>query len=697
MPGTYKAFISYSHADEKWARWLHRKLEGYRIPRHLKGMAGASGTVPGKLSPIFRDRDELSSSHDLSSRIEEALLASDNLIVICSPSAAASRWVNQEIEFFQKSGKAQRIFCLIVDSGQGPEHSLLDCFPPAISDVYDETGNKLLTRSEPLAADLRKEADGRALAFLKIVSGLLEVPLDRLRQRELQRKQRQIAVVVIASLCAVSITTALAINAILARNQANLRQQQAEDLLGFMVGDLRDKLKPIGRLDVLEAVGQRAIDYFATVGVEDLSDGELLRHSEVLTQLGEISISELQYKKALSSFTQAYQRSAALQQADPNDGERLFNRAQAEFWIGYVHWRNGDLQKASTWLKNYRDSSLQLTQLDPQRDDWLLEVSYGYHNLAVLDVEAGNLDAAETGFSREAQVYEQLLQRDPEANYKSELADLSSWLGEIALQRGQMATALAYYVDSAGEARALALEAPKNTILLSGLADALINVADIASVAGNRILALQTSAESMDIFGNLLEIDSTNVEWRVRHARSALIQSELMATDGQWSAASVGLDDYIDLLESLSRNEVVERSISAILVNAYLLKSWLSEVSGDWQAARTSAEAAVAHAETELALETANHIVVGRVALSHITLGKILLETDAQTAAGKAFSRADDLLRDRVASTVLPWLLDPWARLQFHTNKKADALAAVSRLNSMGYQPIRQWPVEAPW
>ena len=34
---TYRAFISYSHKDQRWARWLIRKLEAYRVPRNLAG------------------------------------------------------------------------------------------------------------------------------------------------------------------------------------------------------------------------------------------------------------------------------------------------------------------------------------------------------------------------------------------------------------------------------------------------------------------------------------------------------------------------------------------------------------------------------------------------------------------------------------------------------------------------------------
>ena len=60
----YRAFISYSHSDEKWASWLHKSLERYKPPKHLIGEIGGLGRIPAKLSPVFRDRDELASATD---------------------------------------------------------------------------------------------------------------------------------------------------------------------------------------------------------------------------------------------------------------------------------------------------------------------------------------------------------------------------------------------------------------------------------------------------------------------------------------------------------------------------------------------------------------------------------------------------------------------------------------------------------
>ena len=58
----YWAFLSYSHRDAKWADWLFKSIESYRPPKQLIGTTTGRGAVPKRLTPIFRDREELASA-----------------------------------------------------------------------------------------------------------------------------------------------------------------------------------------------------------------------------------------------------------------------------------------------------------------------------------------------------------------------------------------------------------------------------------------------------------------------------------------------------------------------------------------------------------------------------------------------------------------------------------------------------------
>ena len=228
----YRAFISYSHADEKWARWLHRSLETYRIPKRLVGQKTAMGAVPAKLAPVFRDREELASATDLGSKLTEALEGSACQIVICSRSAASSHWVNEEILAYKRLGRSDRIFSLIVDgepyaSGTSGEEQE-ECFPPALRFQVGADGNLTQTPAEPIAADARPGKDGKAHAKVKLIAGILGVGFDDLRQRELQRRNRRLAIISTSAVAGMVFAIGLATTAIIARNDAERQRERAE-------------------------------------------------------------------------------------------------------------------------------------------------------------------------------------------------------------------------------------------------------------------------------------------------------------------------------------------------------------------------------------------------------------------------------------------------------------------------------------
>ena len=119
----FKAFISYSHHDRDWSSWLQRALETYRVPKRLVGGAGEFGPVPRRLTPVFRDREDLSSASDLSVTVKESLAASETLIVICSPASAKSPWVNEEIRYFKQNVNAEAIHAAMIEGDPGASES----------------------------------------------------------------------------------------------------------------------------------------------------------------------------------------------------------------------------------------------------------------------------------------------------------------------------------------------------------------------------------------------------------------------------------------------------------------------------------------------------------------------------------------------------------------------------------------------
>ena len=222
------AFISYSHADNrqesrKWADWLHHALETYEIPSELIGQKNLrGGTIPSQIYPVFQDEKELSANHSLETALQTNLQNSENLIYLSSPKSASSVYVQNELVYYKQIGNADRIIALIL-SGEpeyGDTSSPNQCFPDALRYGVDSAGNiQKNEKQEPLAADVRlpnsmeegftspeayrrylteQKAESKVeidkkvneykerleLAKLKIIAGVLNVPLGELTKRD---------------------------------------------------------------------------------------------------------------------------------------------------------------------------------------------------------------------------------------------------------------------------------------------------------------------------------------------------------------------------------------------------------------------------------------------------------------------------------------------------------------------------------
>jgi len=438
----YKAFITYSHADSKIAAWLQRSLEFYRVPRRLVGRTSINGRIERRIGAIFRDRDELSAGADLTRTIGDALAGSEYQIVICSPASRDSHWVNMEIAEFRKTHPRSAIFCLIVDGEpMAGEDPTLECFPPALG--YGSSSEESAPASvEPIAADLRANKDGRRLAKLKILSGLLGLGLDELVQRDAQRRNRNMLVLSLASISGMLVMAVLSVVAIDARNEAQLRRAEAEDLIEFMLTDLRDRLDAVGRLDVLDAVGEKAIEYYSTVELAEHSESSLGRRARAFHLLGEVDDSLGDLESARRAFYEAFQTTVELLARSPNDGDRIFDHAQSVFWVGYLDWRVGNFPEAELAFLEYRDLAERLTALDPDNVDWLIELANAHLNLGVYAVETKGPGGAIPHFEGAQNAYREALVTEPEnSELRWSYGQSFAWLADAHEDNGSIGLA----------------------------------------------------------------------------------------------------------------------------------------------------------------------------------------------------------------------------------------------------------------
>jgi eukaryotic-like serine/threonine-protein kinase len=548
----YWGFISYSHRDRQWGEWLHKAIESYRVPARLAGTSGRHGVVPKKLFPIFRDRTELSAAGGLDVALQNALDQSRCLIIICSPASAASRWVNEEILYFKRRGGEDRILCLIVDgepgasAGNQPER---ECFPPALRFKLGPDGALSDTPAEPLAADLREQADGRDGARLKILAGLLGVGFDDLKRRDLQTRNRRLAVLAGISTAVSAAMVVLAVKAFVAQKAAERSRQQGEDLISFMLGDLREKLEPLGKLEILDAVGDKAMGYFSKLDSNNLSEAALTARAKALRQIGDVRMQQGRAAEAAEPLTAALALNQQLVDRHPNNPDLVFELGQSEFYVGYAAWRAGHMSDALSQWNAYLEASQKLVDMDSKNSKWQLELVYSLDNLGSLSSAQNNGQAALEHFQRAAEVARAITPQTD--TIRSTLANNLSWQGTTLQYMGRLTDALGALTEQANIFRSLCAENKGDAKLKFKLASSLLALTDAQNSAGNPQKALEIITEGKKIIGQLIFNDKTNLDYAYVANSFDYFAALSMASQDRWT-------------EAAQLNESLERSLTTL-------------------------------------------------------------------------------------------------------------------------------------
>jgi hypothetical protein len=227
----FKAFLSYSHAaDGKLAPAVQLAL--HRIARpwyRLRSMW------------IFRDKTGLSATHSLWGTIETALAESEYFLLMASPEAAASKWVQREIEWWLAKWGTRNLLFLLSDGeilwdpvAKDWDWSGTTALPPNLQGRMTE---------EPLWVDLRwaKSEERLSLhnaqfrgAILDLAATLLSTDKESLNSDDIRvyRRNRSAAygaVIVSLLLAAGAATGALIANRerILAKDEAKRADTEA--------------------------------------------------------------------------------------------------------------------------------------------------------------------------------------------------------------------------------------------------------------------------------------------------------------------------------------------------------------------------------------------------------------------------------------------------------------------------------------
>lgn len=454
----YRAFISYSHRDERWCDWLHKALEKFRIDSALIGRETAVGRVPPDLRPIFRDRDEFSSG-SLSEQTLAALKGSQFLIVIASPNAAQSHYVNEEIRQFRALLREGRVLAMIVE-GEPPE-----CFAPALPE-------------DVIAADALK--DGKDRALIKIVAGLTALPFDDLWMREVKAAKKR----AFAKAAAVVTFGVLAIAAgffgqqyfgtkeVVEKHETKVVKQGRE--IEDLKRDVADAKRVLASLRAglpNAAPGQRQEDDRAVDSIAQGAASGEPRLRRALDLLAEGKVAEA--TPLLQSY--ASDENAQIEKDTARLDQKKKDAATA--------FRNLGAISSLYEPKKARDYYAKAVELDPENAEGLVWDGW-------FQFDAKNLGAAEKS-------YRAIIALGDKGADEHQIFRARTGLGDIALERGDWNAALTAHSEARSAMEHLVRLGADNAEWQRDLSVSYVKIGDVFFVQDNRPEALKSYREGL--------------------------------------------------------------------------------------------------------------------------------------------------------------------------------------------------------
>lgn len=593
----YTAFISYSHKDAVFVKRLHRYLETYSVPKHLIGGTGKFGPVRSTLAPIFRDQDDLSVDGDLSQTILNALRSTDVLIVVCSPDAAQSRWVNEEILTFKRlartRGVAPRIYPILV-SGEPfashlPRREHEECLPEALRFALGDDGQLTETIEEPLAADMRGNTHERRQGRTKLIAALLGVGLDEIVQRDLARQRRRVTQVTAGAAIALLTMGTLTGLAMDARKDAETRRGDAEGLIEFMLTDLKDELELAGRLDALKVVGEKAAGYYDGYALSDHDADALGRRARVFHFLGEVANSQADIDMASDYFNRAYEATAELLDQNPDSPDRIYDMAQSAFWRASPYYFSGRLDEARPLIQDYITLAERLNTAEPTTNRGQMEPAYAYQNMGILEFRQNKLATALALMNKSYALKKRVADNNNSENkFQIELSQTLSWRSKVHAQMGNLKTAQQDIEEKIQIIDTLLRRDPLHRPGQIQMASALESLADFEDYSGQTDKALNLRLQSIDILEELVQADPDNSDWALSLLNSRLDVLRSALEGGQLSTAQAHFDAALPHLEKWTPFPRPTTERTNYIVEQFLYaQSALLILQGDFGAAAT--------------------------------------------------------------------------------------------------------------
>jgi tetratricopeptide (TPR) repeat protein len=300
-----------------------------------------------------------------------------------------------------------------------------------------------------------------------------------------------------------------------------------------MLVDLRERLEPLGKLELLDVVGVEAMDYFASLRLKDVGQDTLIKHAIALRQIGEVRSSQGHVNTALEAFRESLSLLESADRIESNNLDVLYQIAQTRFWIADIHYRRLDYRAAQEEISHYRDIAVRMVELEPLNIDHQMEVAFAENNLGTLAFRTNQPEEAREHFLKALGMKQELSRRNPQdQKLKVEITVTMSWIGSVESKLGNISNAVDWHERSISALESL-LQQDSDIRYRRTLALAHRKLAEDLFRSNRTELAVIEEKKTVAIYRDLVTHDAENAVWRSELYTSLLNLAQVQLARGE--------------------------------------------------------------------------------------------------------------------------------------------------------------------
>ncbi|MFO1430502.1 MAG: hypothetical protein U1F76_10250 [Candidatus Competibacteraceae bacterium] len=409
-----------------------------------------------------------------------------------------------------------------------------------------------------------------------------------------------------------------------ARKVATWSQGQAEGLINYMLFDLRHKLEPIGRLDLLEGVAKTAGEYFERLPSEEISaESEhnravaLMNQADVQQDFGNLPMALELYQKGLNIMQR-------LAQQDPANAQWQHNLAASHSRIGNVRQAQGDLAGALTAYQAALAITERWAQQNPAHAGWQRDLAVSHEKIGNVRQAQGDLAGALTAYQAALAITERWAQQNPaHAGWQRDLAVSHNKIGDVRQAQGDLTGALTAYQAALAIRERLAQQDPANAQWQRDLATSHERIGDVRQVQGDLPGALAAYQAALAIRERLAQQDPANADWQRGLSVSHNNIGDVRQAQGDFPGALAAFQASLTIDERLAQQDPANADWQRGLSISHNKIGGMRQAQGDLPGALAAYQAALAIRERLAQQDPANADWQRDLAISHNKIGDV--------------------------------------------------------------------------